>query len=136
MSQGVVEMVREHVEAFLAKDTERANGFLDPHLVWDASRTAGVDTGNVTYGVDQLGEFVRSYRGAFDRFDWDTRDFVELGPGVVLGLVTETGYGRQSGVPVDRSYALIYIVIERKIARITLFPSEDEARAAVGLGGD
>lgn len=127
-----VELVREHVKAFLAKDTERANAFLDPHVVWDGSRTGGVETGNVTYGIEQLDDYVRSYRGAFDRFAWDIHDFVELGPGVVLGLVTETGSGRQSGVPVNRSYALIYVVIDRKIARIILFPSEDEARAALG----
>ncbi|MDQ3964821.1 MAG: nuclear transport factor 2 family protein [Actinomycetota bacterium] len=135
MSQGNVELVREHVKAFLAKDTRRANAFLDPHVVWDGSRTAGVETGNVTYGTQQLDDFVRSYRGAFDRFDWNIHDFVELGPGVVLGLVTETGYGRQSGVPVDRSYALVYLILDRKIVRITLFPSEDEARAAVGHVG-
>ena len=131
MSQKSVEIVREHVQAFLAKDTERANAFLDTHVVWDGARTGGVETGNVTYGTEELDNYVRSYRGAFNRFHWDIHDFVELGPGVVLGLVTETGYGRQSGVPVDRSYALIYVVIERKIVHITLFPSEDDARAAV-----
>ena len=132
MSQENVELVREHVEAFLAQDTERALAFLDPHVVWDSSRTAGVDTGNVTYGTKQLNDFVRSYRGTFDRFEWDIHGFADLGPAVVLGLVTEAGYGRQSGVPVERSYALVYLVIDRKIVRITLFPSEEEARAAVG----
>ena len=131
MSQENVELVREHVEAFLAEDAAGALAYLDPHVVWDSARTAGVDTGNVTYGTKQLDDFVRSYRGTFDRFAWDVHDFIELGPGVVLGLVTETGYGRQSGVPVDRSYALIYLVMGRKIVRITLFPSENEARAAI-----
>jgi hypothetical protein len=33
---------------------------------------------------------------------------------------------------VDRSYALIYMLLDKKIARIALFPGEAEARAAVG----
>jgi ketosteroid isomerase-like protein len=132
VTQRALEIVREHVEAFLAKDTDRANSFLDPHVVWDGSRTGGVEAGNVTYGIEALNDYVRSYRGAFDSFDWEIHDLIELGPAVVLGRITEKGHGRQSGVPVDRSYALIYMLLDKKIARITLFPSEAEARAAVG----
>lgn len=50
---------------------------------------------------------------------------------LVLAAVTQAGSGRASGVPVRRSTAVLYTVIELKIARITVFPSEEAARRAV-----
>ena len=49
----------------------------------------------------------------------------DLGSGAILAAVIETGRGRSSGVPVRRSYAALYTVIDRKIARITIFPSRN-----------
>ena len=130
MSQRSVDVVREHVEAFLAQDTPRAVSYLDPHLVWDASRTEGV-IADVSYGIEPLLEYVRRYRGAFDGLDWKQQQLVDLGAGIVLAVITETALGRTSGVPVNRSYAALYSVIEGKIVRITVFPSEEAAREAV-----
>jgi ketosteroid isomerase-like protein len=133
MSPENVEIVSEHIEAFRAQDTPRALSLLDPHVVWDGSRTGGVETGNVTYGTDSLAEFVRRYRGAFEGYDYEVQRLADLGSGAVLAVVTETGSGRTSGVPVNRPIAVLYTVINRKIARITLFPSEQDALEAVGL---
>jgi hypothetical protein len=47
--------------------------------------------------------------------------------------VTETGRGKGSGVPVTRSFVTLYTVIDGKIARCTLFGSEQEALEAAGL---
>jgi hypothetical protein len=57
----------------------------------------------------------------------------DLGSGAVLAVLTETGRGKGSGVPVDRSLATLYTVIDRKIARITMFHTEREALEAAGL---
>ena len=46
----------------------------------------------------------------------------------------ETGRGKGSGAPVDRSFGVIYTVIDGKIARITMFRSEQEALKAAGPG--
>jgi hypothetical protein len=45
----------------------------------------------------------------------------------------ETGRGKGSGVPVDRPLATLYTLIDGKIARITMFHTEQEALEAVGL---
>ncbi len=127
-----VEIVRDHIEAFRAQDTPRAVSFLDPHVVWDGSRTGGVEAGNVIYGPDSLAEFVRRFRGAFEGYDYEVESLADLGSGTVLAVVTEVGSGRTSGVPVNRPIAVLYTVIDRKIARITLFPTEQAAREAVG----
>jgi hypothetical protein len=52
---------------------------------------------------------------------------------VILATVTETGRGKGSGVPVQHTFALLYTVIDGKIARITGFPSGEEALEAAGL---
>ena len=128
-----VEIVHEHIEAFRVKDTARSNSFFDPHVVWDASRTGGVDAGNFAYGVDALVDIVRRYRGAFEDYDFEVERLVDLGSGAVLAVVTETGFGRTSGVPVNRHFAVIYTVLEKKIVRMTLFPTEKAALEAVGV---
>jgi len=57
----------------------------------------------------------------------------DLGSGAVLALLTEEGRGKISGVPVRQSFAALYTVIDGKIARVTFFPSEDQALEAAGL---
>lgn len=133
MSQGNTEIVRQHIEAFQAQDTPRALSFLDPHIVWDGSRTGGAVAGNVTYGRDSLVDFVRQYRGAFGGYDYEVEQTTDLGSGAVLTVVSETGRGRASGVPVNRSFVVLYTVIDGRIARMTLFPTERAALEAVGL---
>ena len=133
MSQENVEIVREHIEAFRVGDTARSNSFFDPHVVWDGSRTGGVDAGNAAYGIDALVDIVRRYRGTFAEYDFGVERLVDLGSGAVLAVATETGFGKTSGVPVNRSFAVIYTVMENKIVRMTLFPTEQAALEAVGL---
>ena len=58
----------------------------------------------------------------------------DLGSGAVLAAgVTETGRGKGSGAPVDRSFAVLYTVIDGKIARMTMFRTEQVALEAAGL---
>ena len=71
--------------------------------------------------------------GAFEDFAYEPERLVDLGGGAILAAVTEAGRGKGSGAPVRHSFAMLYTVIEGKIARITPFPSEEGARHAVGL---
>lgn len=87
----------------------------------------------MTYGVESIDAFARRYRGAFDAYDYEVEGLSDLGGGAVLTGVRETGVGRTSGVPVTRSFAALYTVIDRKIARITLFQTEQAAREALGV---
>ena len=76
---------------------------------------------------------VRHWIGAFEDYDYDVERLTDLGSGAVLVIVAEEGRGKSSGVPVRRSFAALYTVIDGKIARITFFPSEAEALEAAGL---
>ena len=131
MSQENVEIVRAHIEAFL-HDAPRALSFFDPYVVIDWSRGPDLDS-EVAYGHEAVAQAVAHFVGAFDEYAYEVERLTDLGSGAILAAVTETGRGRSSGVPVRRSYAALYTVIDRKIARITIFPSEERALEAIGL---
>jgi ketosteroid isomerase-like protein len=129
MSQGGLEIVRRHVEAF-GRDAATALCFLDPYVVWDTSRVGGADP---AYGLEGVTQAARRYLGAFEEYAFEVERLSDLGSGCVLATVTESGRGKSSGVPVRRSFAALYTVLDGRIARITTFPSEDEALKAAGL---
>jgi ketosteroid isomerase-like protein len=127
-----VEIGHRHIEAFRQGDAPGALSHLDPHVVWDASRIALLDV-RVAYGHEEFSQTIRHYIGAFEDYDYELERLTDLGSGAVLAVVTEEGRGKSSGVPVQRSFAPLYTVIDGKIARITFFPSEAEALEAAGL---
>ena len=131
MSQAGVEIVRGHIEAFRQGDPPGALSYLDPHVVWDPSRAGGIDV-PVAYGHEEVIQMTRRYIGAFEDYDYQAR-LTDLGSGAVLALVTEEGRGKGSGVPMRRTFAALYTVIDGKIARVTFFPSEAQALEAAGL---
>jgi ketosteroid isomerase-like protein len=132
MSQENVEIGSKHIEAFRQGDPPGALSHLDPYVVWDASRIALLDV-SVTYGHEEFSQTIRHYIGAFEDYDYEVERLTDLGAGTVLAVVTEEGRGKSSGVPVQRSFAPLYTVIDGKIVRITFFPSEAEALEAAGL---
>jgi ketosteroid isomerase-like protein len=76
---------------------------------------------------------VRRYIGAFEDYAYEVDRLTDLASGAVVAVVNETGLGKGSHVPVERSYATLYTVIADKIARITQFPTEQAALEAAGL---
>jgi ketosteroid isomerase-like protein len=131
MSEGTQEVVRQHIEAWGAKDALAALSFLDPHVVLDQSRTNEIDP--VLYGPEAVDQNFRRYAGTFEDYRWEMERLTDLGSGAVLAVVMETGRGKGSGIPVDRSLAMVYTVIDGKIVRMTTFHTEQEALEAAGL---
>jgi ketosteroid isomerase-like protein len=132
MSHENLEVVREHIEAFRRGDVPSTLSYFDPHVVWDPSRVRALDF-SVAYGREEVTETIRHYVGAFEDYDYLAQRLTDLGSGAVLALLTEEGRGKSSGVPVRQSFAALYTVIDGKIARVTFFPSEDQALEAIGL---
>jgi ketosteroid isomerase-like protein len=131
MSQEQVEVVRSHLDAFRSLDAERSLSLLDPHVVLDVSRTGGDE--DALYGREAIGAFMRRWIGTFEEYRYEVERLTDLGSGVVLAAASETGRGKGSGAPVDRSFGVLYTVIDGKIARMTLFRTEQEALEAAGL---
>jgi ketosteroid isomerase-like protein len=131
MSEENVEIVRTHIEAVRSQDFPRALSFFDPHVVVDVSRVGGAE--DAAFTPEAVADYMRGYAGTFEEYRYEVERLTELGSGAVLAFVTETGRGKGSGVPVTRSFATLYTVIDGKIVRATLFRSEQEALDAVGL---
>jgi ketosteroid isomerase-like protein len=133
MSEENVEIVRKHIEAYRQEDAPTSLSFLDPYVVWDPSRVGLVDA-NAAYGPEAVLQAVLRYVGAFEDYDYEVRGLTDLGSGGVLAVVREKGTGKGSGVHVERSFATLYTLIDAKIVRVTMFPTEAEALEAAGLG--
>jgi ketosteroid isomerase-like protein len=132
MSEEDVEIVRRHIEAYQRGDVSRSMSFLDPNVVLDTSRVPSLDFGPA-YGHEDVVQSVRHYIGAFEDYAYQVDRLTDLASGAVVAVVNETGRGKGSHVPVERSYATLYTVIADKIARITQFPTEQAAIKAAGL---
>jgi hypothetical protein len=72
MSEENLEIVRKHIDAYRREDAPTSLSFLDPHVVWDASRFDLVDS-KAAYGPDAVLEAVLRYVGAFDDYDYDVK---------------------------------------------------------------
>jgi ketosteroid isomerase-like protein len=130
MSDEQVEVVRKHIEAYRRQDPSVALSFMDQHAVLDMNRIDGSDP---SHGHEAIDEAVTRYVGAFEDYAYEVERLTELGAGAILAVVTETGRGKGSGVPVNRRFATLYTVIDGKIARVTQFRSEQDALGAAGL---
>ena len=134
MSEEQVEIVRDHIEAVRSRDFPRALSFFDPHVVVDMSRIAHAPgTEYAAISPEGVADYMRRYAGTFEDYRYVVERLTDLGSGAVLANVTETGRGKGSGVPVNRSFATLYTVIDGKIARATLFRTEQDALKAAGL---
>src|SRR5262249_45197629 len=132
MSQENVEVVRQHIEAIRSQDFPHALSFFDPHVVVDMGRIGGLQE-DAAYGPEEVADYMRRYAGTFEDYRYEAGRLTDLGSGAVRATVTETGRGKGSGAPVTRSFAALYTVLDGKIARCTLFGTEQEALEATGL---
>src|SRR5207249_3864998 len=107
--------------------------FLDPYVVADMSRVGSHLGTRPAYGQQAVEREATRYAGAFEDYAYEAERLSDLGGGAILAAVTETGRGKGSGAPVRHSFAMLYTVMDGKIARITGFPSQEEALEAIGL---
>ncbi len=92
-----------------------------------------IDGSDASHGHEAIDKAVTRYVGAFEDYAYEVERLTDLGSGAILAVVTETGRGKGSGVPVNRRFATLYTVIHGKIARTTLFRTEQDALEAAGL---
>jgi ketosteroid isomerase-like protein len=134
MSQENIEVVRRHIEAYDRDDAAGALASLDDHVILDTTRVSfGGLTGAVSHGHDGVVQEMRSWLGAFEDYAFEIEQLTDLGGGTVAVVIAERGRGKGSGVLVERTMAGLYTVLDGKIARVTFFPTEQDALEAAGL---
>jgi ketosteroid isomerase-like protein len=84
-------------------------------------------------GKDALIDFYRHYWGTWDDYALEPTEIVDAGDDRVLVVYHERGRGRGSGVPFDRSFAVLLTVLASKVTRLQYFSAREEALEAAGL---
>ena len=74
----LVELTRRSYEAASNRDLEAVLSFFAPDAVWDIS-TMGMGTSE---GASAIGEFCKEWWGAYDEYEIESQEVVDLGNGV------------------------------------------------------
>ena len=126
MSQANVVIVRRMYEAFQAGDAERALAHFDQDVLVEA--TGRVDTG-AGRGPEAVSSLVGSWVGAFDEWSEEIEEMRDLGDQVCV-VATQRGRGKETGLPVEYRYAVLYEIRGGRITHMTLHPDTETALEA------
>jgi ketosteroid isomerase-like protein len=127
-SPDVVELVRGFFEALNDLDVDAMMSFHAPDAVWDAS-----NTGAGTFeGAAAVRGFLEDWYGAFEEWEGEPEQLLDLGNGVVFAVVRWDGRPVGSTGSVRARGALVFELADSVIVRVTVYTriGIDEARAA------
>jgi ketosteroid isomerase-like protein len=85
----------------------------------------------VRVGHEELRAWFREWYEAFEWFEHDCDDLIEVGD-YVVSVGTDRARGRESGVEVQRTLAGAWTLRDGKVARVMWFGSKEEALHEVG----
>jgi ketosteroid isomerase-like protein len=126
-------MSEENVEAVRAIYAEWAHGNLgagltlyDPDLVFMAP-----DEGRVT-GIQEAQTWMRRWLEAWDNFTITAREVIPAGDSVFVA-VQEHGVGKESGIPMERSYFAVWTFRGPSVIRLEQMWDRAAALEAIGL---
>ncbi|MGC2373654.1 MAG: nuclear transport factor 2 family protein [Solirubrobacteraceae bacterium] len=123
----LVELTRRQFEAGSRRDLDAVLSFYAPDAVWEA-----VSLGTSFEGVAAIRGFLEDWLGAYEEFEMEPEEILDLGSGVVFVVTRLTGRPVSSrGSALMRRRPLVFIWVEGLVARVTA-PSSgiDEGRAA------
>ena len=131
MSRENVEIVRATWAAYALGDYEAALGAYAEDTVWDDTRYR--PDGAVHVGHDALVDVVRTWRGAWERYDIEVEDVLDAGGDRVALVARESGEGKGGGVQLTNRWGIVATVRDRKIVHTMVYRTPEEALEAVGL---
>ena len=121
----VVERVREVFEALSSGDFDALTSFCAPDAVYES-----VAMGATFEGVAAIREFSEDMAGAYEGFDAQIEENLDLGKGIVLAVVNQKGRPAGSSADARMRYAAVSAWVEDLLVRLTMYTDIDEARAA------
>jgi len=125
-----IELVEEHVEAYVRRDVQamRRLSSADLELDWSASKGWLAD---VYRGIEEVMRFYADYYAHFDEILIETESYTSTGDHVV---VPNIAYQRgREGIEVTARSTFVFTVCDGRIARICLYQETPEALEAVGV---
>src|SRR5438105_13999979 len=123
----VVELVRQTFEAANNRDFDALMSFFASDAVWEA-----VSLGTSFEGVAAIRGFFEDWLGAYEEYEMEPEEILDLGNGVVFVVVRLTARPVGSvGSALVRRRPLVFVWVEGMVARVTAYAdSVDEGRAA------
>jgi ketosteroid isomerase-like protein len=123
----LVELTRRSLEAANRRDFDALMSYYAPDVVWEA-----VSLGTTFEGVAAIRGFREDWLGAYEGYEIEPEEVLDVGKGVVFVVTRLTG--RPVGSPgstLTRRRPMVFVWVEGLLARVTA-PSSDiaEARAA------
>jgi ketosteroid isomerase-like protein len=129
MSQENVENVRAGYERFAATGDFAPVATAD--FVWDVSNLHW--PGQQVYdGADGARTFLREWADAWEDWEMEADSFHDAGDKVVV-LVRQRARSKSTGMPVEMSFAQVWIIRDGKAARMEMYSDPAEALEAAGL---
>jgi ketosteroid isomerase-like protein len=117
LRQGYEALERGDLETFRELARERLGPDFEFHLVWD---------GRVLRGFDGVEEWIADTRDTWEGYTQKLEEVVDLGEQVVV-LVSISGRGGESGVPVAQELAVLWSFEDGHAIRARSFTSKEEA---------
>jgi ketosteroid isomerase-like protein len=128
MSEENVEVVREAVDAFNARDRDRLLGLMDPEIEFRS-----VFERKTYRGLAEMVQFREDLDATLEEFHSEDDRFLDAGEDRVLYLYRVVGRGAGSGVPVSRENAILWHLRNGKLLKGEVYLDQREALEAAGL---
>jgi ketosteroid isomerase-like protein len=137
MSEENVEIVRRLFEAF-------QDGFQrgDPGAVFDSGLLAadlewrpfpGFPGPHSYRGRDGFVEFWRTWTEDFEGWSVENERLIDAPDERIVALVHQSATGKESGVPVELHFGMVYELDDGRVTRIRNYPDPAQALEAAGL---
>jgi ketosteroid isomerase-like protein len=124
-TRDLVELTRRALEAFARVDVDAVMSFYAPDAVWKS-----VGLGTSFEGRNAIRGFVEDWTGAYEEFDMQPIEILELRGGVTLAVILQRGRPLGSTGHVEFRFAAITEWVEGLATHVTNYIDIDEARAA------
>jgi ketosteroid isomerase-like protein len=122
----LVELARRMIEADTYDEWAMlAEQVFAPTAVWDVGGMIGALEGRAA-----ILAFVRDYWLMWDDHHHHVEQIVDLGHGVIRGVIREHGRIKGSDADVEARWVLVSLVVSDRVARSTTYTDVDEGRAA------
>jgi ketosteroid isomerase-like protein len=132
MSQENVEIVRRIIESTNRGDIDAALEEAADDYEMDWSNSIGPLKG-VYRGRQEVLNFWRSFRDAWDSLHWDPEEVIDVDESRVIVVNHVRMRGRGSGLDIDAIGVQLWTIIEGKARSNKLYQSKAEALEAAGL---
>jgi ketosteroid isomerase-like protein len=121
----LVAITRRAVECASRGDLDAVMGFFAPEAMWDSWRV-----GETFDGRAAIRDRLEDWHGVFEDLNFEIREILDLGNGVVFAVVHQDGRPIGSSVHVQAREGWVIVWEDNLIVRRAAFVDIDEARAA------